>query len=306
MNKKPLISIIVPVYNVEEYIERAVDSLKNQSIEDIEILLIDDGSSDNSGILCDKLAQEDNRIRVFHKKNGGVSSARNLGLDNAVGEYIGFCDPDDMVHRHMYQLMYTAIKDNKTMCAVCSIKSFTDISQISNTDFQSTITRLKDSEIIDYFLGNGRNLLGSLCNKLFHKSLIQNVRLNESMTFGEDYCFSLGLLLKCTSVSVLEKTDLYFYYRREDSAMKQLNSEKYYLLFCEKQKLFEQVKTKFKELNSTVESAYIRSLVATYLNVDNETKKIMNPIAKKNIKEVIRTKDIYWKEKILFIFTLLF
>ena len=97
--KIPCISVIVPVYNVENYLPRCVDSILSQSFTDFELILVDDGSPDNSGKICDEYAEKDNRVRVFHKPNGGVSSARNLGLDNALGEFVTFIDSDDYVGR---------------------------------------------------------------------------------------------------------------------------------------------------------------------------------------------------------------
>ncbi len=93
----PLVSIIVPVYNAEKYLNRCVDSILSQAMTDFELLLIDDGSKDESGRICDEYAAKDARVRAFHKPNGGVSSARNLGLDNAIGKWVTFCDADDVV-----------------------------------------------------------------------------------------------------------------------------------------------------------------------------------------------------------------
>ena len=106
----PLISIIVPVYNIEEYLPRCVDSLQKQTYPQTEILLVDDGSTDGTAALCDRLSKEDPRIRVFHKENGGSSSARNLGISEAGGEYLGFVDSDDYVEPDMYEKLYAAIK----------------------------------------------------------------------------------------------------------------------------------------------------------------------------------------------------
>lgn len=106
----PLISIIVPVYNIEEYLPRCVDTLRKQTYPRIEILLVDDGSTDGTGALCDRLAEEDACIRVFHKKNGGSSSARNLGIAEAKGEYLGFVDSDDYVEPDMYEKLYAAME----------------------------------------------------------------------------------------------------------------------------------------------------------------------------------------------------
>lgn len=107
---KPLISIIVPVYNIMEYLPRCVKSLQAQTYPNIEIILVDDGSTDGTGALCDKLAEQDMRIKVFHKENGGSSSARNLGIARASGEYLGFVDSDDFVEADMYELLYQAIE----------------------------------------------------------------------------------------------------------------------------------------------------------------------------------------------------
>ena len=104
------ISVIVPVYNIIPYLPRCVESLRTQTYENLEILLIDDGSTDETPALCDRLATEDERIRVFHKKNGGPSSARNFGLQQAGGEYVGFVDSDDYVEADMYERLYGAIE----------------------------------------------------------------------------------------------------------------------------------------------------------------------------------------------------
>lgn len=115
--EKPLISIIVPVYNIMEYLPRCVESLQRQTYSNLEILLVDDGSNDGTGALCDELAAADERIRVFHKENGGSSSARNLGIANAGGEYLGFVDSDDYVEYNMYELLAHAIEKYGTNAA---------------------------------------------------------------------------------------------------------------------------------------------------------------------------------------------
>ncbi len=116
-NGKPLISIIVPVYNIKEYIERCVKSITNQTYRNLEIILVDDGSTDGTERILDELAEKDARIKVFHKENGGSSSARNLALTKATGEYIGFADSDDFLEPDMYELLYDAIKRSGVKCA---------------------------------------------------------------------------------------------------------------------------------------------------------------------------------------------
>ena len=120
---KELVSIIVPVYNLEKYIEKCVRSLLQQTYTNVEIILVDDGSRDESGEICDRLASEDSRIKVIHKENGGLSSARNCGIENATGEYIMFVDGDDFISELMVEKLYVALKDNCADISVCCFKN---------------------------------------------------------------------------------------------------------------------------------------------------------------------------------------
>ena len=106
MEMNELISVVVPVYNVENYLEKCVSSITNQTYKNLEIILVNDGSKDNSGAICDDLAKNDSRIKVIHKENGGLSDARNTGINVATGEYIGFVDSDDWIERDMYEQLY--------------------------------------------------------------------------------------------------------------------------------------------------------------------------------------------------------
>ena len=108
-----LISVIVPVYNVEEYVEKCVLSIINQTYKNLEIILVDDGSTDNSGKICDEIAIKDNRIKVIHKKNGGLSDARNVGIDIAKGDYLGFVDSDDYIDPDMYSILLNNMNNCK-------------------------------------------------------------------------------------------------------------------------------------------------------------------------------------------------
>jgi len=126
MMKSELISIIIPVYNVEDYLARCLESILFQSFKDFEVLLIDDGSTDGSGKICDAYAQNDTRIRVIHKVNGGVSSARNVGLNNANGQYISFVDSDDFVHPCFLEFLYNSIKSSKADISICDYEKRND------------------------------------------------------------------------------------------------------------------------------------------------------------------------------------
>ena len=117
---KPEISIIVPIYNVEKYLPRCIESILAQTFTNFELILVNDGSEDDSGEVCDRYAKEDKRIKVIHKKNGGVSSARNAGLKNSIGNYIGFVDPDDYIKKDMYEKMYNIAKKENSDMVQCN------------------------------------------------------------------------------------------------------------------------------------------------------------------------------------------
>ena len=122
-----MISVIIPVYNVEEYLDDCLTSVLAQTYSNLEILLINDGSTDNSGVICDKYAQTDSRIKVFHKENGGVSSARNIGLENATGQYIAFVDPDDWIEPNMYETIITQFEKSDVDAVFCGYwENFSD------------------------------------------------------------------------------------------------------------------------------------------------------------------------------------
>ena len=120
-----LISVIIPIYNLEQYIERCVRSVMAQSYKNLQIILVDDGSSDGSGAVCDALAQQDSRIKVIHKPNGGVSDARNFGVKAASGQFISFVDGDDYVHPEFIATLHTLCVENKCRMAQCSFEAVT-------------------------------------------------------------------------------------------------------------------------------------------------------------------------------------
>ena len=116
----PIISVIIPIYNVEEFLPKCIDSVLNQTLKNVEIILVDDGSTDNSSIICDEYALLDNRITVIHKKNEGLSASRNIGIDVAKGNYLAFVDSDDWIEESMFEIMYNTIVTNDADMVVCN------------------------------------------------------------------------------------------------------------------------------------------------------------------------------------------
>lgn len=210
--EQPLITVIIPVYNIMEYLPRCVKSVCSQTYTNLEILLVDDGSTDGTGALCDELGQTDARIRVLHKPNGGSSSARNLGLDNAWGEYIGFVDSDDYISPQMYELLYAAMEKYQVRVA-----------QIGRDELDEQGKRLPDicvppaaEERIDpkKFM---RELLMhrgdcSFCTKLFHRSVLEGKHFPVG-ALNEDFHFLVQLLPEIGDIISLPEQTYHVFYR---------------------------------------------------------------------------------------------
>lgn len=223
-----LISIIVPVYNVEQYLDDCLVSILNQTYKNLEIILIDDGSTDNSGKICDEYAKKDSRIIVFHKENGGVSSARNAGLRIAKGIYIGFVDPDDWIAEDMYEVLYLNAKKYDTDVSVCKSKIVINRNlkklghQINNT----ILLNLKES--MYYMLSYKEGYSCGPCNKIYKKDIIK--KFNTKFSIAEDLLYNFKIYLKITKGTVFENNEKYFHFYRDGSACHSLEFKKANLL----------------------------------------------------------------------------
>lgn len=197
-----MISIIVPFYNTESSIGSCIDSILHQTYSDIEIILVDDGSTDHSADICKDYQRKDKRITVYRKENGGVSSARNKGIDIASGKYIMFLDSDDKLSPHACEVLRNTLIQNSADCVVCGTTEpnghkwtpTINHNYTSITDFNRDFPDWLDSE-----------LLSPVWNKIYKKSLITKL-FHEEMSFGEDLCFSLDYLKNCKCISFITDT----------------------------------------------------------------------------------------------------
>ena len=214
IDSRDLISIIVPVYNVEIYLTECVRSILNQTYKNIEILLIDDGSTDNSGVLCENLAKQDDRIKVFHKENGGLSDARNYGIEKAVGEFIMFVDSDDLVSESIVDNLYNMIVSDKELkLAVCGLSHFTDGENVQY-DLGKEITIFsREAALVDFLCQN--NIPTSSCAKLYNKELLNGIRFVKGQRF-EDNEFVFKVISHCDYIGYCN-TKLYAYRHRINS-----------------------------------------------------------------------------------------
>lgn len=173
-NYIPEISIIVPIYNIEKYLDKCIQSILNQSFKCFELILVNDGSQDSSGKICDKYAIKDKRVKVIHKTNGGLSDARNVGIIVAKGKYIGFVDGDDYVDKDMYEKLYNSIKENNTKIAMCG--RYNVSSGRCSEYFVLNNPKVLSSEEALRGLLTWTNLDSSSCDKLFSRELFDNIK----------------------------------------------------------------------------------------------------------------------------------
>ena len=211
MNNEPKISVIVPVYKAEAYLERCINSLLVQTFADFEVLLVDDGSPDDSGKICDEYAAKDNRVKVYHKENGGVSSARQCGIDNARGEYTIHVDPDDWVEMGMLKELYEKAKEDDVDMVLCDYYENYEKVNLQVYVNQKPSSLDSDTIISELF----QQLHGSCCNKLIRRVCYNryNVSFPLQFSYSEDLYVILSLLKNNITVSYLPKA---FYHYVKD------------------------------------------------------------------------------------------
>lgn len=231
----PKISIIVPVYNAENYLNRCVDSIVAQSFTDFEVLLVDDGSKDKSGEICDEYARKDSRISVFHKENGGVSSARNLGLDKASGEYITFIDADDFLEKESF--------------SVSLFDESYDLIQIPRNrgSFMKTYSHDISCDSHKAFLKHlYRNFYFECWGRLYKRNIVSDIRFDENVKIGEDLLFLLDVYDRINKFFLSSQGGGYYYAEVVTSAMHSKNSDEHQSL------LANLVYERFVKLNNTL------------------------------------------------------
>ncbi len=220
--KRPKISIIVPVYNVEKYLDRCIQSLLGQTLKEIEIILVDDGSTDKSPVLCDEYAKKDNRVKVIHKSNEGLGFARNSGMAVAMGEYIAFVDSDDFVSTQMYETLYEKVKDKRLDACFCGFAYYED-GNVRNKSEVNKIVLLKGRDEVDELLldmvapaptyHSDVKYMMSVWKALYRKSLLDNFQIrfcSERQFVSEDLLFNMDFLQRASYIIFLP--DVFYYY----------------------------------------------------------------------------------------------
>lgn len=295
-----LVSIIVPVYNVENYLEECVQSLLAQSYNKLEIILVDDGSLDKSGKICDILSLIDNRIKVLHKKNGGLSDARNYGIDFATGKYIMFVDSDDIVDKDIVQNLYsyiTAYPDLKLV--VSELTHFFDES-VPVFQYKKEVEVIDKNDAIKQFLYQKR-IPTSSCGKLYLKSVLNNVRFVKGQRF-EDNEFVFKVLLESDKVA-LNRSKLYAYRHRNNSITTEKFSEKEFEIIGIGKKILENINVRDTSMELAGITYQCTNCFRIYMTASDEFVedprfKYCKEFLSNNVKTVIQKSEARFKLKL--------
>ena len=219
-----LLSVIIPVYNVEQYLERGVLSVVYQTYRNLEILLIDDGSKDNSGEICDQLARSYNRIRVLHKENGGLSDARNAGLSLAKGEYITFLDSDDYIHPETYSILISQMEENEADITECrTVKVYSTFPPMLKIEAAQIIRMNREEAMLSSY--DWKYFTAVVWNKIYKREIVEDKRFPVGR-YHEDEFF-IHEVLYASSKLVHVAVDLHYYQQRPNSIMASEYNEKH-------------------------------------------------------------------------------
>lgn len=266
---KELISIIVPVYNVEQYLRRCIESICSQTYRNIEIFLIDDGSTDSSGKICDEYAIKDGRIKVIHQENSGVSASRNKALDIAEGSFIMFIDSDDWIHYQMIEILYNNILKSGSDISVCNIECTESFKKDKFIDGENMpYLMYSNVEAINNLLTSRYGIFwGSVWCKLYKKELFENIRFPYGQQYGEDTWIAYHVYDACNKISFID-FKLYYYFTNGSGAMnKQYSIERLSAYYTIKYMFFYIKDKEYKELYTVAYNLMLGVLINNYCQI---------------------------------------
>ncbi len=226
MKKNHLVSVIVPIYMVQDYLEKCVQSIRNQTYSNLEIILVDDGSKDACGKICDRISEEDSRVVVIHKQNGGLSDARNAGIEIAKGDYFVFIDSDDYIHPQMIELLMKPIEENRADVSVCNFIDVDDKDAIEFSEITNPAIKILSSheDKTEYYLCERFVRFTVAWNKAYPRKFFDDIRYPKGK-IHEDEFTTYKLLDKAEKVAYIDEP-LYYYVQRGSSIMGEGFNEK--------------------------------------------------------------------------------
>ena len=299
-----LISVIVPVYNIEKYIRRCVESIIGQSYSNLQIILVDDGSDDESGKICDEIAKSDERVEVFHKSNGGASDARNFGLEKAQGEYIAFVDGDDYIESDMYECLYKAIVESASDMASCGFYEVFGDKTYMRCCTEETIV-LDKIEAYEALLSR-RSLLGcSNCNKLFSRRVFEGIRYKVGIQ-GEDLELIYRVLGGVQSVVCIDVAKYHYIHRKNSTTTSAFNERSMDIIYISEE-IMQFIHSNYPEIAKQAYAYQVMWLIGgmkTLYEAENrdefsDEEHYIKTIIKNNFRWYVNNSHIYWGEYIL-------
>lgn len=288
------ISIIVPVYNVEKYLSRCIESILNQSITDLEIILVNDGSKDSSGKICDQYAERDSRIKVIHKINEGPSVARNIGIECSSGSYIGFVDSDDYIAEDMYEVLLNNIEKENADISMCDLIHCYE-GEVISTECEKEYCVWDSKEAIKVVMEAKKTSVTPV-NKLYKRELFEQIRYPKDISSGEDGFVIIDLLLISKKV-VFTSEKKYYYIHRKNSITTSEFNEKDLDVIKVYQKNYQVITERYPELEET---AKMRCMWADFYVLDKwmiSNKYDNYDVIKKIIKELRKNYVFILKNK---------
>lgn len=294
-----LLSVIIPFYNNEHYLPQTIESVLNQTYKNLELILVDDGSTDNSLRICQEVASKDSRIQIIKKENGGVSSARNCGLEAARGTYIAFLDGDDCIDADMYKSLIAILKKENVDLVNCRI--------IKETSFQpipyQKMNVIVSSQPLDCLLKKEHSIDSSL-NKVYTHALIGTTRFDESISYSEDKLFVSELLIKAKRIALTDQC-FYHYIQHKDSLSWQDSYPVWEGNFSANQKIYKKISQCTRANEQTKNSVfydYIKSIIALLrYDIKHRQKKQFNEtlnLYQKDLRFFLQTAPLSFAKKI--------
>lgn len=302
---KDLISVIIPVYNAEKYLNKCINSILLQTYKNIEILLVNDGSTDNSQEVCEEFRNKDRRVKVIYKENGGASDARNVGIKNSNGKYITFVDSDDTVEENYIEYLYNLLENYSTNMSIAAYSVISNEKSINiGKGYKEELLDVK--ECLDRLLCE-KGFTVSPCSKLYDKSLFDDIEYPKGKLF-EDNETTYRLIMKCHKIAYGNKS-IYNYYKRENSAMtSEFNMKKMDLIELS-DKMCDNIESKYPELKCSTDKKRVTARFSILRQIlvgklDNEQKIVVKEI-KKYIKsskwQILKNPKIDKRDKIALI-----
>jgi glycosyltransferase involved in cell wall biosynthesis len=297
----PKLSIIVPIYNSETYLSECINSILDQTFQNFELLLINDGSTDNSREICETSAKKDSRVVLINKQNSGVASSRNTGILHAKGDYIGFVDADDTIKPNMYLTLYNEAIHLSADIVICAIKMINHlINEVSTTSVWKDVNCLIAKNTIEKFIIpatlQGKDISLSPCfNKLYKKDIFKNIMFDEKRTHGEDARLNMELLQNINSVAFIDEP-LYNYYVRNKNSLTQKFRTDFYEYYLDSKNYGVALSNKYNIPQSALKIendfvsnilAYLQTIVVSTLPYEQRSEIFVNIIDHKDFNELL-------------------